>query len=148
MQRNEVAAKRLESLSKELAERGQPDIAQELNSLVDVLRSGVAPEPEGGVMTTGEAAKALGIRSVNTVKRWATQGLLTGYRRGGRIMVSSESVARLAARPEVAVEREKEMRVAEALAPFDAGNEETSDSSSAATWVGRKPWAKSATAKA
>ena len=35
-------------------------------------------------MTTGEAAEALGIRSVNTIKRWAGEGLLEGFRRVAR----------------------------------------------------------------
>jgi len=52
-----------------------------------------AAEPE--VLTTGQVAAALGLRSVNTVKRWVREGNLNGFRRGARILVLKESVARL-----------------------------------------------------
>jgi len=47
-------------------------------------------------ITTGEAAKRLGIRSVNTVKRWINTGLLVGWHpKGGWVRVSAASVQKL-----------------------------------------------------
>jgi hypothetical protein len=45
-------------------------------------------------MTTGQAARALGIASLNTIKSWVRAGLLEGFQRGGRVMVSRASVER------------------------------------------------------
>ena len=50
-------------------------------------------EPE--LLTTGQAARALGVRSVNTVKQWVRQGTLEGVRRGSRLLVLRSSVDRL-----------------------------------------------------
>lgn len=47
------------------------------------------------VLTTGQAAAALGVRSVNTVKQWVRDGTLDGFRRGSRILVLKDSVVRL-----------------------------------------------------
>jgi len=48
------------------------------------------PLPE--LVTTGEAARRLQVRSINTVKRWVAEGLLVGYRIGGRVLVTAASV--------------------------------------------------------
>jgi excisionase family DNA binding protein len=90
------------------------------------------------VVTTGEAAKLLGIRSVNTVKRWVNDGLLNGLRLGSRVMVTRESVERLLESAVPERQRVWEEGLAEALAPFDAGDEQLAPS--AATSRGRKPW--------
>lgn len=55
-----------------------------------------AAHPE--LFTTGQAAKALGVKSVNTVKNWVRRGTLTGFRRGSRTLISRESIADLQAR--------------------------------------------------
>lgn len=64
------------------------------------MAQATAPSRTGAVVndwiTTGEAARRLGIRSVNTVKRWVRIGLLVGWRPdGGWVRVSAASVQRL-----------------------------------------------------
>ena len=50
---------------------------------------------DSDVLTTGQAAAALRLRSVNTVKRWVREGTLDGFRRGSRILILRGSVVRL-----------------------------------------------------
>ena len=92
MTQSEVIARKLESLAENLTERDEMDLAQKVRSLIAELRDGPVADPTGGVMTTGEAARFLGVRSVFTIKRWAREGILDGYQRGGRILISRESV--------------------------------------------------------
>jgi hypothetical protein len=49
-------------------------------------------------LSTGQAAQALGVRSINTVKRLIRQGRLRAIRPGGHFRVSAEDVRRLTAR--------------------------------------------------
>ena len=54
----------------------------------------VSPDPRaalGGYMTTGEAARLIGV-SPQTIKNWVAQGRLTGSRVGGRMLVTRRSV--------------------------------------------------------
>ena len=54
----------------------------------------VSPDPRAalaGYMTTGEAARLIGV-SAQTIKNWVDQGRLVGSRVGGRILVARRSV--------------------------------------------------------
>src|SRR6266498_2238420 len=84
---------KLERLARELDQRGETSLAEQVEREVATIR---AQTSSPKLMTTGEAAAALGIRSVNTIKRWAQDGKLEGFRRGGRVLVSARSVAALA----------------------------------------------------
>lgn len=131
MRQADVITRKLERVAEKLAERGQVDLAREVDAVVNDLRQN-SSKVENVFMTTGEAAAVLGVRSVFTVKRWAREGLLDGFRRGGRILITRESVDRLLKSPKVA-----EQQAAESdLLAFDAGDEPVLASS----WTGRKPW--------
>ncbi|WP_123042540.1 helix-turn-helix domain-containing protein [Cohnella candidum] len=43
-------------------------------------------------VTTGQAAKLLGVSSVNTIKRWVAEGKLQAIKPGNRVMISYESI--------------------------------------------------------
>lgn len=135
MNKADSAVEDLERLAHELQERGEKAMAKRIERALAALEG----DRRGSeVMTTGEAAQALGIRSVNTIKRWASDGLLEGFRRGGRVLVSRASVEAIknhaALGKQVAFERELD----EALSPFDIGDEPAPETS--ATWIGRRPW--------
>jgi excisionase family DNA binding protein len=127
---------KLEQLAQELEERGETSVAKRIAQEVTALRAQTSLPK---LMTTGEAAEALGIRSINTIKRWAQDGKLEGYRRGGRVLVSARSVAAMAESPLVAREHTFERDLEDAYAPFGFDEAEVPDFGD--TWVGRKPWA-------
>lgn len=137
METTQAALAELSAIEAILRERGETALADR----VTTARNSVAPR-DGSItlelMTTGEAAKLLGIRSVNTIKRWAADGILVGFRRGGRVLVSRESVERLRDTEPIAEERDFEERLDAALAPFDMGDMPTPETGAA--WEGRKPW--------
>jgi excisionase family DNA binding protein len=139
MKRPEDVVRELEAVRSELERNGQTALAKKVDRSIADLRERVTlPTAEKGVMTTGEAARALGIRSVNTVKRWVNDGLLSGVRLGSRIMVTRESVDRLRESAVPVRQQVWEEGLTNALAPFDAVDEELPPSN--VTSAGLKPW--------
>ena len=108
----------------ELERRGIDDLARSLDQAIADLSapSAMTPTP-GGLMTTGEAARLLGIRSVNTIKRWAADGLLEGYRRGARILVTRSSVDAMLSDSRLERFKARQRELDEVLSIFDAGDE-------------------------
>jgi hypothetical protein len=138
LQRTARDLEELDEIAEELQEQGVPrlvELAQRLHEVSQSLKRHFPPEE--ALMTTGEAMQALGVRSVNTIKKWAREGLLDGYARGSRILVTRESVTRMLASPTVAQQRDYERRLSDALAPFDLGDEHLGLPTN---WIGRKPW--------
>jgi excisionase family DNA binding protein len=56
------------------------------------------PTTDSNWLSTGQAAQALGVRSINTVKRLIREGRLRAIRPGGHYRVSAEDVRRLSTR--------------------------------------------------
>lgn len=138
----EVAVRKLERIGAQLRESGVAELAEELDRVIEHLRelqptTDVPGSNREILLTTGEAAEMLGIRSLNTIKKWAIDGLLDGCRRGGRIMITQASVERLLQKPLVSRERSHEAAEEEAWEPFDIGNRHPLP---AEPWSGRKPW--------
>jgi excisionase family DNA binding protein len=125
----------LDEIADELAQRGDTQLAERTRSAVAALRSASAP-PD--LVSTGEAAKLLGIRSINTVKRWAREGLLDGFRIGGRVKVTRASVERMRESSVLAREQAYERKLAKVLDAFDAGDEPLPPSK--LLHGGRAPW--------
>lgn len=132
MKSPETITQKLEEIAQVLEQRGQVDVARQVGEVISELREEGQVVRGPDLMTTGEAAEALGVRSVFTIKRWARDGLLDGFQRGGRILVTRESVERMLTSPKVADLRQQEAD----LAAFDANGEQVPPIS----WSGRKPW--------
>lgn len=131
----------LDAITAQLRAREQNDLADQLRQVTDVLRAAVRPVQEDVLITTTEAAQVLGVRSVNTIKRWVREGLLEGYRRGGRVLVSRSSVEQMAQDSVVGRQRAYEQGLAAALAPFDIGDDVPAEELETMTQRGRAPWA-------
>jgi excisionase family DNA binding protein len=117
---------------------GDLESARKVQRVLESLRQ-EARSATADLITTGEAARMLGLGSVNTIKRWVRDGSLEGFRRGGRIMVSRASVERLIDAPVVARERVVERELVAAIEPFGPDLTEGELPTSAA-WEGRTPW--------
>jgi excisionase family DNA binding protein len=137
-----AVADELRRLAADLRVSGNPEWKR-VRAAADALGQppATASAAEPVLLTTGEAARRLGVRSINTIKRWAREGRLEGYQRGTRILVSQRSVDALAQSPTVAAERTYERERDAALAEFDAGDEPVEPIG--LTTAGRKPWAAS-----
>jgi excisionase family DNA binding protein len=59
------------------------------------IRAALCEADQEEYLTTAEAARALGIRSVNTIKFWVKTGYLRGKRIGGRILIPRTEIDRL-----------------------------------------------------
>jgi excisionase family DNA binding protein len=133
---------KLQQIANELEARGDASLSARLGREVAILREQTSPPK---LMTTGEAARALGIRSVSTIKRWAQDGKLEGFRRGGRVLVSARSVAAMAESSLIAREQAFDRALDEAYAPFGIDGAEIP--ALGAAWSGRKPWESNAPAR-
>lgn len=60
------------------------------------IRAALDEADQEEYLTTMEAARALGIRSVNTIKLWVKTGYLNGKRIGGRLLIPRGEIERLA----------------------------------------------------
>ena len=147
MDKRRSALAQLEDIANQLQAREQADLAEQLRTVTAVLQAAVGPEREAALLTTTEAAHALGVRSANTIKRWVREGLLEGYRRGGRVLVSRASVERMTQESALSRQREYETGLAAALAPFDAGDDTPDEELIGPTQQGRTPWTPGATVR-
>jgi hypothetical protein len=73
-------------------EARHPDTAADLDPIIRALTS-----PEASIIGTEQARKLLGVRSINTVKRWIELGILAGTwdGRSGRWQIPLAEVLRL-----------------------------------------------------
>jgi hypothetical protein len=130
------AIRALDEVRSFLIAEGKSDLVEKLADVITTLHP---PLPQAGdLLSTHEAAAILGVRSINTIKRWASDGILDGYRVDGRIKVTPESVEKLQTSPIARRLRVCESALGAALAPFDGGDEPLPPTGSA--HVGRKPW--------
>jgi excisionase family DNA binding protein len=131
------AFEQLDHVRAQLERRGDADLATRVGEATRILRGSTGVEGDE-LLSPDRVAKMLGVRSVDMIKRWASEGLLEGYRVGGHVKVTRRSVDALRDRPPVAELQAYERRADEALAPFDAGDDELPETGAA--HIGRKPW--------
>jgi excisionase family DNA binding protein len=132
-----AAIQALEDVRSYLVDEGREELGGKVAEVISALRPDHRP-PVRSLLSTGEAAALLGVRSINTIKRWASDGLLEGYRVGGRVKVTRASVETLLKSPIAEGQRKYERDLAAALDPFDAGDEPLPPTGRA--HAGRKPW--------
>jgi excisionase family DNA binding protein len=135
---------RLTSLAARMRADGHAEMATDLDALAAEVRASSETWP-GDLLTPAEAAVALGVHSVNTIKRWARDGQLEGYHIGGRILVSRRSVEAFQHASTLKRQRTFERDLDAALAPFDATAEEAA-ALTEGTPTGRTPWRTNAAA--
>ncbi len=138
------ALKDLEAVARELESRGEKELAARVARSAVALGSTVDRQSE--LMTTGEAARKLGIRSVNTVKQWAHAGKLRGFRLGGRMLITAESVRAMLDSADLARQHAFQRALRESSAPFGDGDPD--DLPMSLTRTGRKPWESNAPVRA
>ncbi len=143
MARAETAEQRLAQLIGEVRRRAGDQLADELVRTLQGWasqslsarrwlgqigeRSASESEPPPELLSSGEAATLLGVRSVNTVKRWAREGLLEGYQVGGRVKVTRRSAEAFRDHPVSTGERQVERTLEAVMAPFDVSEAEAAE---------------------
>lgn len=143
----EELLRELSSLSERLAAEGRPEAVETLRKTIRALRDAdTTTAARHNMLTTTEAAQLLGIRSVNTIKRWASDGRLEGYRLGSRVLVSRPSVERMLNDAALSRQRSYEGKLDEALAPLD-GDDEDVGALTGGAHRGRTPWSAGAAAR-
>ncbi len=89
-----------------LREPQREEVEQSLALLSDVaderareaanrIRAALREAEQDDFLTTTEAAHALGIRSINTIKVWVKTGYLKGKRIGGRTLIPQSEIERI-----------------------------------------------------
>ncbi len=142
MSQSEDAREKLGTLIEKVRQRGDTELAAELRSVLASLKV-EASAPAEDLLSTGEAAGILGVRSINTVKRWAREGLVEGFRVGGRVKVTRRSVEALRDQPVTKDQQAFERRLDEVLAPFDVSPEEAAAlADESMTGIGAVPWSR------
>ena len=66
-----------------------------VRAAAETLRRALREAETRHLLTTAEAAEALGIRSINTVKRWVKTGYVRGVQRNERVMIPVTEIERI-----------------------------------------------------
>ncbi len=66
-----------------------------VKAAADALKRALREADADGLLTTTEAAAALGVRSINIMKRWVKTGYIHGVQRNGRTMIPVAEIKRI-----------------------------------------------------
>ncbi len=113
-----------------------------VKAATDKLKRALREADRRSLLTTAEAAAALGIRSINTVKRWVKIGYINGVQRNGRTMIPVSEVERIRDDDRVRAQRALS-KLQEEIADFDGdGLTDEEMEGLRTTRPGRPPWEK------
>ncbi len=113
-----------------------------VKAATDKLKRALREADRRSLLTTAEAAAALGIRSINTVKRWVKIGYINGVQRNGRTMIPVSEVERIRDDDRVRAQRALS-KLQEEIADFGGdGLTDEEMEGLRATRPGRPPWEK------
>ncbi len=113
-----------------------------VKAATDKLKRALREADRRGLLTTAEAAAALGIRSINTVKRWVKIGYINGVQRNGRTMIPVSEIERIRDDDRVRAQRALS-KLQEEIADFGGDGLTDEDMEGLrATRPGRPPWEK------
>ena len=113
-----------------------------VKAATDKLKRALREADRRSLLTTAEAAAALGIRSINTVKRWVKIGYINGVQRNGRTMIPVSDVERIRDDDRVRAQRALS-KLQEEIADFGGdGLTDEEMEGLRATRPGRPPWEK------
>src|SRR5579859_4991159 len=85
-----------EAIEQSLALLESADVADaNVKAAADKLKAALREADSRTLLTTAEAASALGIRSINTVKRWVKIGYIHGAQRGERTLIPLREITRI-----------------------------------------------------
>ncbi len=137
----------LEALATQLRDQGQMASVETVEQALEAVRAADRDAGERDLLTTTEAARLLGVRSINTIKRWASDGRLDGYRIGSRVFVTRRSVEKMLHSAALIRQQSYERDLQEAYAPFESDGKDSADLLGQ-TRRGRTPWTARAAANA
>lgn len=98
----------LEQLLALLEAAASPDA--NVQAAMDKLKRALGEANACDLLTTAEAAQALGVRSVNTVKYWVKTNYLQGVKRGNRTLIPLSEIERIKSQDRVWMIQTSEQR--------------------------------------
>jgi hypothetical protein len=119
-----------------------PSTDRNVVAATEALKRALLDAKTRDLLTTAEAAEALGIRSINTVKRWVKIGYLHGVSRNERTMIPVTEVERIWHDDRVKALRASSRLHADIAELGAAGLSDDELAGLVKTRPGRPPWAK------
>ncbi|HWE64855.1 MAG TPA: helix-turn-helix domain-containing protein [Chloroflexota bacterium] len=110
-----------------------------VKAAADTLKRALREADARTLLTTAEAASALGIRSINTIKRWVKTGYIHGVQRNGRTLIPGSEIERIQNDDRVRDQRTLS-NMHEEIADFGRELTDAEMQALKATRPGRPPW--------
>jgi hypothetical protein len=130
-----------EAIEKALAllERS-PNADPNVVAATETLKRALREERTHDLLTTAEAAEALGVRSINTIKRWVKIGYVQSAQRNERMMIPFSEIKRIQHDDRVGVLRATSLLQAEIAGLSGEGLSDEELIGLTETRPGKPPW--------